>query len=181
MKKIVLGCACAALFSASAANAITVHGQVGEHYTNVEAGFGTDSAGLYSTLDWAHNDSDGDVAGLGLGINLPLGPFLASAGGKSLYLNPQKDGGDDYAVAAGGGIQWPITRHFTLYGEGYYSPESLSSGINNYKEASAGMRWNVIRPVTIDVGYRYIEISGKDGNRDNVVADGAYVGAGIGF
>ena len=43
------------------------------------------------------------------------------------------------------------------------------------------MRWNVIRPVTIDVGYRYIEISGKDGNRDNVVADGAYVGAGIGF
>ena len=46
MKKIVLGCACAALFSATAANAISIHGQAGEHYTNVEAGFGTDSSGL---------------------------------------------------------------------------------------------------------------------------------------
>ncbi|TBL48171.1 porin [Obesumbacterium proteus] len=181
MKKIVLGCACAALFSTTAANAMSIHGQAGEHYTNVEAGFGTESTGLYSTLNWAHNDDDGDVAGLGLGVNLPLGPFLANVGGKALYLNPKKDSSDGYAIAVGGGLQWPLTKSFSLYGEGYYSPDSLSSGINDYKEASAGLRWSVIRPVTIDVGYRYIEMSGKDGDRNNVVADGAYVGAGIGF
>lgn len=181
MKKVVLGCAYVVLFSVTTANAMSIYGQAGKHYTNVVAGFGTDSSGLYSTLNWAHNDENGDVAGLGLGINLPLGSFIASIGGQALYLSPQKDGSDGYAIAVGGGIQWPISKSLSLYGEGYYAPDSLSSGINNYKEASAGLRLSFIRPLSIDAGYRYIEMSGKDGDRNNVVADGIFVGVGIGF
>jgi hypothetical protein len=31
-----------------------------------------------------------DPAGLGLGLNIPLGPFLATVGGKGVYTNPKQ-------------------------------------------------------------------------------------------
>ena len=40
---------------------------------------------------WAHSDNDGDSAGLGMGYNFNVGPFLMTLGGKAVYLNP-KDG-----------------------------------------------------------------------------------------
>lgn len=180
MKKLFCVCICGALFLTVQAEAIEIRGQAGEHYTNAEVGFGTGSSGLYGTLNWAHSDNDGDVAGLGLGINVPLGPFIASVGGKALYLNPDQ-GDDGYAAAVGGGLQWPLAHGFSLYGNGYYAPDSLSSGVNNYVEAAGGVRWNIMRPVSVDVGYRYMNMEGKNGNRDNVLADGPYLGVGIGF
>ncbi|MBW7983687.1 YfaZ family outer membrane protein [Enterobacillus tribolii] len=180
MNKLLCGCACAALFLTAQAGAVEISGQAGEHYTNVEAGFGTGSSGLYSTLSWAHSDNDGDVAGLGLGLNVPLGPFMASVGGKALYLNPDQ-GDEGYAAAVGGGLQLPLSHGFSLYGSGYYAPDSLSSGVNSYREASGGLRWTIMRPVSVDVGYRYMEMEGKDGSRDNVLADGPYFGVGVGF
>ena len=85
------------------------------------------------------------------------------------------------AAAVGGGLQLPIAKMFTLYGDYYYSPDSLSSGIGNYKEANAGVRLTAIPLVTVSVGYRYMALDGKDGNRDNIVADGAYVGGAVNF
>lgn len=66
----------------SAAHAISVTGEAGEHYTNLGVGFGTESTGLAVSGNWLHSDNDGDAAGLGLGLNIPLGPFLATVGGK---------------------------------------------------------------------------------------------------
>ncbi len=63
--------------------------------------------------NWAHSDNDGDVAGLGMGYNFNLGPFLLTLGGKALYLNPQ-DSDEGYAVALGGGAQLPLGQYFTL-------------------------------------------------------------------
>ena len=37
-----------------------------------------------------------------------------------------------------------------------------------------------MRPITIEAGYRYLN-PGKDGNRDNALADGPYVGVSAGF
>jgi hypothetical protein len=105
---------------------------------------------------------------------------MATVGGKGLYTNP-KNGDEGYAAALGGGLQLPIAKMFTLYGDYYYSPDSLSSGIGNYKEANAGVRLTAIPLVTVSVGYRYMALDGKDGNRDNIVADGAYVGGAINF
>ena len=48
---------------------------------------------------WSHNDDDGDVAGVGLGLNLPLGPLMATVGGKGVYTNPNY--GDEGYAAAG--------------------------------------------------------------------------------
>ncbi|EHM44791.1 YfaZ family outer membrane protein [Yokenella regensburgei] len=178
-KSALVGLAGLMLVSASA-NAISISGQAGKDYTNVGVGFGTESAGLALTGNWAHNDDDGDVAGLGLGLNVPLGPFLATVGGKGIYTNP-KSGSEGYAAAVGGGLQWKITDSIGLFGEYYYSPDSLSSGIDSYQEANAGARWTIMRPITIEAGYRYLNLAGKDGHRDNTIADGPYVGASVGF
>lgn len=180
MKKTLVACAAGLLLVAGSANAISVTGEAGEHYTNLGVGFGTTSAGLAVSGNWAHSDNDGDIAGLGLGLNLPLGPLMATVGGKALYLGP-KDGDDGYAVAVGGGLRLPLGEHFALFGEGYYAPDSLSSGVDKYSEANAGVRWNVFRPLSVTAGYRYIEMAGKGGHRDNVLADGPYLGASLDF
>ena len=99
-KRILFGLAGMMLVS-TAANAISVTGQVGEHYTNLGVGLGTESSGLAVTGNWMHSDNDGDAAGLGLGLNLPLGPFLATVGGKGVYTNP-KSGNEGYAAACSG-------------------------------------------------------------------------------
>lgn len=107
MKKSIFMALAGMMFVSTAANAISVSGQAGEHYTNLGVGFGTESTGLAVTGNWLHNDDDGDAAGLGLGLNIPLGPFLATVGGKGVYTNPN-NGDEGYAAAVGGGLQWKI-------------------------------------------------------------------------
>lgn len=118
-------------------------------------GFGTESTGLALSGNWMHNDDDGDAAGVGLGLNIPVGPLLATVGGKGIYTNP-KDSDEGYAAAVGGGLQWKIGNSFRLFGEYYYSPDSLSSGIDSYEEANAGARFTIMRPLSIEAGYRYL-------------------------
>ncbi|MFK3710903.1 YfaZ family outer membrane protein [Leclercia adecarboxylata] len=180
MKKVALLGLGGLMFVSVAANAITISGQAGEDYTNVGVGFGTETSGLAATGNWTNNDDEGDVASIGLGLNVPLGPFLATVGGKGIYTHP-KDSDEGYAAAVGGGLQWKIGNSFGLFGEYYYSPDSLSSGIDSYEEANAGARWTIMRPITIEAGYRYLNLAGKDGNRDNAIADGPYVGVSAGF
>ncbi|MGK9172135.1 YfaZ family protein [Yokenella regensburgei] len=180
MKKLAFMALAASLLVSTGANAISLSGQVGEHYTNLGVGMGTESSGLALSGNWAHNDNDGDIAGLGLGFNLPLGPFMGTVGGKGVYLNPN-EGSEGYAAAVGGGLAWQVTDSFRLFGEYYYSPDSLSSGVDDYKEANAGARFTILRPLSIEAGYRYVELTGKDGKRDSTVADGPYVGVNASF
>ncbi|EHN2409304.1 TPA: hypothetical protein OTR76_003876 [Salmonella enterica subsp. enterica serovar Agona] len=158
-KSILLGFA-GMLFVSASAQAISISGQAGEDYTNIGVGFGTESTGLALSGNWMHNDDDGDAAGVGLGLNIPVGPLLATVGG---------------------GLQWKIGNSFRLFGEYYYSPDSLSSGIDSYEEANAGARFTIMRPLSIEAGYRYLNLAGKDGNRDNAIADGPYVGVNASF
>ncbi len=168
------------LFVSASAQAISISGRAGEDYTNIGVGFGTESTGLALSGNWMHNDDDGDAAGVGLGLNIPVGPLLATVGGKGIYTNP-KDSDEGYAAAVGGGLQWKIGNSFRLFGEYYYSPDSLSSGIESYEEANAGARFTIMRPLSIEAGYRYLNPAGKDGNRDNAIADGPYVGVNASF
>ncbi len=180
MKKSVLFGIAGVLFVSASASAMSISGQAGKEYTNVGVGFGTESTGLALSGNWMHSDDDGDAAGLGLGLNLPLGPLMATVGGKGVYTNPNNSP-EGYAAAVGGGLQWPIGDSFRLFGEYYYSPDSLSSGIQSYEEANAGARMTIMRPLSIEAGYRYLNLAGKDGNRDNAIADGPYVGVNASF
>ncbi len=91
----------------SAARAISVTGEAGEHYTNLGVGFGTESTGLAVSGNWLHSDNDGDAAGLGLGLNIPLGLFLATVGGKKVFTPIRTSVGDEgYAAGrSAGGLQ----------------------------------------------------------------------------
>lgn len=184
MKKPFYGLlAGAVLLISGTVQAISLNGQAGKKFTNLEVSLGAESSGLYSSLNWAHSDHDGDIIGLGLGVGAPLGSLMLSAGGKAMYLNPsQSNGGsDNYAVAIGGGLRLPLGQSFALYGSVWYAPDSLSGGIKDYTEATGGVRWTVLRPLSIDAGYRYLKLAGKDGQRDNAIADGPYVGVGVSF
>ncbi|EFB2356313.1 hypothetical protein FHR02_09660 [Escherichia coli] len=97
------------------------------------------------------------------------------------YTNIGVGFGTESTGLALSGLQWKIGNSFRLFGEYYYSPDSLSSGIQSYEEANAGARYTIMRPVSIEAGYRYLNLSGKDGNRDNAVADGPYVGVNASF
>jgi len=90
MKKSIFMALAGVMMVSSAAHAISVTGEAGEHYTNLGVGFGTESTGLAVSGNWLHSDNDGDAAGLGLGLNIPLGPFLATVGGKGIYTNPKQ-------------------------------------------------------------------------------------------
>lgn len=70
-KSILLGFA-GMLFVSASAQAISISGQAGEDYTNIGVGFGTESTGLALSGNWMHNDDDGDAAGVGLGLNIPV-------------------------------------------------------------------------------------------------------------
>lgn len=155
MKKIALAGLAGMLLVSASVNAMSISGQAGKEYTNIGVGFGTETTGLALSGNWTHNDDDGDVAGVGLGLNLPLGPLMATVGGKGVYTNPNY-GDEGYAAAVGGGLQWKIGNSFRLFGEYYYSPDSLSSGIQSYEEANAGARYTIMRPVSIEAGYRYL-------------------------
>ncbi|WP_343710950.1 YfaZ family outer membrane protein [Kosakonia radicincitans] len=180
MKKVALLGLASLLLASAGAQAVSLNGQLGKDYSNLGFGFGTETSGIAVTGNWAHSEDDGEVAGLGLGYNLPLGPFLATVGGKGLYISPDS-GSDGYAIAVGGGLQWKIASSFNLFGEYYYSPDSLSSGVKEYQEANAGARYTIMRPLTVEAGYRYIDMTGKEGHRDNAVADGPYVGVSASF
>jgi hypothetical protein len=168
------------LFTTGAANALALYGEAGEDYTNLGVSLGASDPGMMLNGNWVHNDDRGDIASLGLGLNLPLGPVLFTMGGKMLYLNPY-DGDEGYAFALGGGAQLPLGDRFSIFGDAYYSPDSLSSGVKEYVEASTGVRWKLTPLLSVDAGYRYMNMKGKNGNRDDSVADGAYASVKFSF
>ncbi|WP_034911569.1 MULTISPECIES: YfaZ family outer membrane protein [Erwinia] len=172
--------ALALLTLAGTAQAIEGGVSVGEKYTDVHVGLGTTTPGFALSGDWLRSDHDGNVESLGLGYNVAVGDIFLSPGVKVMSTNPT-DSKDGYAVAVGGGVRFPVTNMFNVYGEYYYSPDSFSSHLDDYQEASGGVSFQPISLVDVRVGYKYMAMNGKDGRKDNVVANGPYVGAAVHF
>ncbi|AZN37088.1 YfaZ family outer membrane protein [Iodobacter ciconiae] len=177
MKKTLLG-ALLVLSLPMAAQAGDLTARVGDGF------FGASYEGslllLTTSADWLTNDDAGNIGSLGLGVQAPLGIAKLKAGGKLVYMD-LKHQDNHYAAALGGGVDIPIGA-FTIYGQGYYAPSGFASdGVDHYKEARAGVRWNMTKMVSLDAGYQYGYMGGKDGNRSVAVADGFYVGAQLNF
>lgn len=168
------------LASAPAAQAIALYGHVGENYTVVGTQINSWGPGLTLDANWANNDGNGQEASLMLGLNVPLGFLQITPGVRALYLDPSA-GEEGYAAAPGMALQLAMGRHFTLYGEAWYAPDSLSSGVADYVSYEAGLRWHIIPLVSMDLGYRYIKLAGQDDDNDAVLADGGYLGASVHF
>ncbi|MBD2785137.1 porin [Xenorhabdus sp. DI] len=180
MKGFIAIGAAGLLFITGSANALSVDAQVGKHNTSTSVGIGDKDAGLSLTGNWTRSDHNGQLSSLGLGFGLPLGPLAVKAGVKGLYLSP-KEGKDGAALAVGAGLSWAVTSSLSLYGDAYGSPSGLTSGMDSYTEAAGGARYTLFKPLSIDVGYRVIDIRGSHGHRSNKVSDGFYIGAGVSF
>lgn len=166
------------LLASASASAISIGGGVGKEFSYL--GVATDTSGFAINGNYSHHENNGNTAGLGLGFNIPLGPVMATVGGRAVYLNPKEEK-HGYALAAGGGLKWPVTSSISLFGDYYYSPDSLSSGVKDYQEASAGASWAIFRPISLEGGYRYIALNGKNGKSNQMIADGAYIGVNARF
>lgn len=180
MCKVLLAVAATSAFYMGAAQAISADFSAGEHFTELSAGLGTQGSGLAFNGSWARSDHNGELGSLGATFGLPLGPFNAYVGGKALYLSPE-DGSNGAAAALGGGLSWQALPSLSFYGEAYGAPESLTSGSKSYMEAKAGARYTVFKPLSVDAGYRLIEMKGAHDDRNEKLADGWYVGAGLSF
>ncbi|EMI5491205.1 porin [Providencia stuartii] len=172
--------AASSLMFVGTAQAISVNASAGEHYTELSAGIGTKGSGLAFDGSWARSDHNGQMGSLGATFGLPLGPFSAYVGGKALYLSPE-DNKNGMALAAGAGLGWQALPSLNIYGEAYGAPASLTSGSDAYTEAKVGARYTVFKPLSVDAGYRIIDIKGNHNNPNNKIADGWYVGAGLSF
>ena len=181
MKKFALTSGALALLAlAGSAQAIDGSINVGKRYTDLHVGLGTSTPGFALSGDWLRSEHDGNVESLGLGYNVAVGDIMLSPMVKAMATNP-KDSKDGYAVAVGGGVHVPVTKMINIYGQYFYSPDSFSSHIDDYQEAAAGISFEPISLVDVSVGYKYMALNGKDSHKDNVVANGPYVGAALHF
>lgn len=128
MKKIVLVGLVGMLLVFVLVNVMSISGQVGKEYINIGVGFGIEMMGLVLSGNWIYNDDDGDVVGVGLGLNLFFGLLMVIVGGKGVYINLNY-GDEGYVVVVGGGLQWKIGNSFCLFGEYYYFLDLFFSGI----------------------------------------------------
>lgn len=128
MKKIVLVGLVGMLLVFVLVNVMSISGQVGKEYINIGVGFGIEMMGLVLSGNWIYNDDDGDVVGVGLGLNLFFGLLMVIVGGKGVYINLNY-GDEGYVAVVGGGLQWKIGNSFCLFGEYYYFLDLFFSGI----------------------------------------------------
>ena len=180
MKKFLLPVTVGCILFSGHSNAAVVSAQVGNNFTEVAAGIGNKGVGLAINGNWARSDHDGQVASLGATFSLPLGPFTAYIGGKSYYLLP-KDNNHGFALVVGVGTNWKIMPSMALYGEIYGSPRDLTSDNYAYQEADVGIKYEIIKPLVINFGYRFIKVQGRSNHPNNTIADGFYLGAGLNF
>ncbi|UTH75523.1 YfaZ family outer membrane protein [Chromobacterium sp. IIBBL 290-4] len=176
MKQLALAAALAALAGgAQAADYIAGAGHDFQQFSRTPNGLG-----IGINLDYVNSDHKGSAGGAGLEFALPLGPVSIAAGGKLMALSP--DSGSATAALIGGRASLDVMPKVTVFGQAYYAPESFASGsVNRVSDYSAGVRWNVVGPFSVEAGYRYFDIRRNDSQRSRTLADGAYLGAGLSF
>ncbi|EPS0558351.1 YfaZ family outer membrane protein [Enterobacter roggenkampii] len=153
----------------------------GDKFQYLNAGLGSPgSPGFSLQANVIRSEDNGTVTGPVIGFGIPLGPIVFTPGSRLAYLKPDNSK-KSYVAAPGVNINIELNDDMSIFGEYWYSPNELSDGVENYQEAAAGVRYNVIRPLSISMGYRFSKIKGQDGRADSVLADGVYLGGAIYF
>ncbi|OON41688.1 porin [Izhakiella australiensis] len=181
MKKVVaLTGGLVLLAAATSAQAIDGSVTVGKKYTNINAGLGTSTPGLFLNGNWMRSNDDGNLVGLGLGYNFAYDGLMLSPGVRTMYVNP-RDSKDGYANAIGLGARYAFNSQFGVYGSYYWAPESFSHNIDSYQDIQGGVSFSPISMLTLNAGYQYLVLNGEHNNKNNVLADGPYIGASLHF
>ena len=127
-----------------AANAISVSGEAGQHYTNL--GVGAEHRLFRSGPDrqlGAQRHHDGNVGSVEVELRRAAGAVDGDRG-QSAVPQPER-----WEERRGGGAgRRPgvgNNRYFSLHGEGYFAPDSFTSGVKAYNEASGGCAGSSVR------------------------------------
>jgi len=162
------------------ASAIEGGVEVGEDYSNVRLGLGTDTPGLGLSGEWLRSEHDGKVGNIGLNYAIGSDNWAISPGVKVMRTTP-KDSDEGYAASVGGDVRiFPVSA-LGVYARYYWSPESWSEHTDGFREAGAGVMFRPLPIIDVRVGYKYAAFQGKNGAKDNVIADGPFVGASVHF
>ncbi|RJT50859.1 MULTISPECIES: YfaZ family outer membrane protein [Rahnella] len=162
--------------------AVELGAKAGTDFTELNAGMGRQTSGLYIDGNWAKNTKNGrQIGGAATGFNIPVGPAMINLGAKALYMQGSTSDNEGVAFPVGGGITVPFTDSLAFYAEGYSAPDALSNRVKSYTEADAGFSWVPFAPVKVKAGYRYIGLDGTAGNPNERIIDGAYLGAEMDF
>ncbi|XNM76201.1 YfaZ family outer membrane protein [Escherichia coli] len=94
---------------------------------------------------------------MGLGLNLPLGPLMATVGGKGVYTNPNY-GDEGYAAAVGGGLQWKIGNSFRLLASITTLRIRSPAVFKVMRKRMLARVTPLCVPVSIEAGYRYLNL-----------------------
>jgi hypothetical protein len=89
MKKTLVACAASMLFMTGAANALSLSGEAGKHYTNLGFGQDTGTSGLGLTGNWARSDHNGNVGSLGLKLRPATGAIDCDVRGQGAVSEPE--------------------------------------------------------------------------------------------
>ncbi|QZA77318.1 YfaZ family protein [Deefgea tanakiae] len=170
--------ACALVLSVGA-HASELSSSIGNEYFGVH--YSHDLNQLKLSADLVHNfDHEDTIANIGLGKNIALGSNTLTVGAKVNFLDFRYQE-TEYAMSFGGDLAIPLTSQFALYGSAYWAPEFAASGnLTSYVDAAAGVRFNISKPLSIDLGYRYSQAE-FDSHYTRTVADGLYAAVGFNF
>ncbi|MEM1261607.1 MAG: YfaZ family outer membrane protein [Pseudomonadota bacterium] len=93
-------------------------------------------------------------------------PLTAGLGGRVVWLAPDGDADDEFAVAVGGFVHYeiPNANRFSIAAELYYAPDVLGFGdLEEFVELGARVSYNVLRDADVYLGARYIRVDSDPG------------------
>lgn len=132
------------------------------------------------TLDYLQSDEHGtaEAGGVGLTFGLPVPFARVDLGGKAMWLDA---GGDATAAMVGGRVTVDLPFSSEAFVQGYWAPEAAASGsVSKVSDTMLGLRWKPLPLIGVEAGWREFKVE-RDNRRDRKIADGAYLGASIGF
>src|SRR5688572_32085097 len=88
IKLTVAGSAIAVFMAFSGqTQAVELGAKAGTNFTELNAGMGRQTSGLYVEGNWAKNTQNGrQIGGVSTGFNIPAGPAMINLGAKALYM-----------------------------------------------------------------------------------------------
>ena len=137
---------------------------------------------------WLHHTDNGDVLHAGIHIvdlaSSSRNQLEAGLGGRFVYTNGDLSGQDGYGFPVGGFVRFTPQRmnRLSLFGSLYYAPDILSLGdMDNYREYTLRIGYNVLRQADIYIGARYVRGEYDDGLPDVRFDTGMHIGMTLRF
>ena len=173
----LISCA-ALLLVATSVQAIEGAMDIGKNYTNLTIGLGTNSPGFFLAGNWLRSNHDGNMSALALGYRIEAGGLTIAPSLRGMYIDPRHDK-SGYASGLGVDASFAFDDMFGIYGNYYWSPESMANNVKSFHEIGGGFSFTPISLLKVRIGYQYLKLRSKSGSKDSVLSDGPYIGASL--